>query len=259
MKITYIKLFNGKRKNNVLMKHLREEEPKYQQIINDNRRKSDQQSKNTNIRDNYFLKKIFEVGKQKNIMKKNQVAMFALSLMLITAGYLNYTNKIKVASLGDAKLVASQNMLNEKNDQANIDTTTQNNEISRVSNLNESNNAKDYFTETKIQRDKMYSEMIETYTKILENEQIPDDQKDIASNEIKRINERKKQIATIENLLKTKKINEAIVLINDNSIDVIVNEKEDIETEKIAQIQNIVSRELDADIENIHITTHNSN
>ena len=45
----------------------------------------------------------------KKIMKKNQVVILALALMLMTAGYMNYTNNhenenLLLAQLGDAKL-----------------------------------------------------------------------------------------------------------------------------------------------------------
>ena len=57
-----------------------------------------------------------------------------------------------------------------------------------------------------------------------------------------------------ENLLKTKGIEDLIIFVNGDSINVIVKEN-DIKKEEIAQIQNIITRELNADIGNIHITT----
>ena len=295
MKITYIKMLKDKKEakeKNVLMKHLREKEQK-----EGNRpKKTYTNSQKTND----FMRKLFENGKQKNIAKKNQVAMFALSLMLVTAGYLNYTNKLKVATLGDAKLVSSQNIAEDESNKNNTSNNSENrnngntirdntnigagtdadkNIDNNADNSNNDNNSsniavdsanveavktegtstkeidKSYFTETKLQREKMYSQMIETYTKILENSEIPNDQKDIASNEIKNINDRKNQIYTIENLLKTKGIENVVVLTNENNIDVIVDSKENLESQKVAQIQNIVSREMNAKIEDIHITS----
>ena len=54
----------------------------------------------------------------KKIMKKNQVVILALALMLMTAGYMNYTNNHEnentlLAALGDAQLV-STNVVEEK-------------------------------------------------------------------------------------------------------------------------------------------------
>ena len=46
------------------------------------------------------------------------------------------------------------------------------------------------------------------------------------------------------------------VLLNDNNIDVVIKNENNISKEQAAQIKNIVSRELKANIEDIHITTH---
>ena len=55
-----------------------------------------------------------------------------------------------------------------------------------------------------------------------------------------------------ENLIKTKGIEDLVIFINKESINVIVKGDE-LEKEEIAQIQNIVTRELEADIANVHI------
>ena len=57
-----------------------------------------------------------------------------------------------------------------------------------------------------------------------------------------------------ENLIKTKGIEDLIIFVNGESINIIVK-GEKLEKEEIAQIQNIVTRELEADIGNIHIMT----
>ena len=57
-----------------------------------------------------------------------------------------------------------------------------------------------------------------------------------------------------ENLIKTKGFENCIVFVNKESISVIVGVTE-IKQEEVAQIQNIVARELKASVENIHIST----
>lgn len=56
-----------------------------------------------------------------------------------------------------------------------------------------------------------------------------------------------------ENLIKTKGFEDLIIFINDSSINVIIKSKK-LKAEQIAQIQNIVTRELKAKIDNIHIS-----
>ena len=234
----------------------------------------------------------------KKIMKKNQVVILALALMLMTAGYLNYTNNhenenLLLAGLGDAQLVSANvidGSVNENNVSSNIvDTnnvdqseTTENNSNEQnvlnedigtnennidpnapiVNSTNEqtqetSTNASndDYFTRSKLERETMYSQMLETYTGILENEKISSEQKDIAENEIKNINDTKNAIMVVENLFETKGFENAIVFVNNPSVNVVIKAKE-LGTEQVAQIQNIVQRELKTEIENIHITTN---
>ena len=227
----------------------------------------------------------------KKIMKKNQVVILALALMLMTAGYMNYTNNhenenMLLASLGDAQLVSAnavdgnstnENELNNAqestNEQNALNETTEanTNEVdpnaSMTNETVESNSevvdsnaptqadGSDYFTRSKLERETMYSQMIETYTNILENDKISSEQKDIAENEIKNINDTKNAIMVVENLFETKGFENAVVFVNSPSVNVVIKAKE-LTTEQVAQVQNIIQRELKTDIENIHITTN---
>ena len=56
-----------------------------------------------------------------------------------------------------------------------------------------------------------------------------------------------------ENLIQTKGFEDCVILVNDKSINIIVK-AEELKPEEIAQIQNIASRELKAEIEDIHIS-----
>lgn len=88
---------------------------------------------------------------------------------------------------------------------------------------------------------------------MLDSSTVGAEQKAIAQNEITKINNTKNAIMIAENLLKTKGFNNALILVNDANINVIVGFDE-LTTEQIAQIQNIISREMKANIENIHIS-----
>ena len=84
----------------------------------------------------------------KKIMKKNQVVILALALMLMTAGYLNYTNNhenenLLLAGLGDAQLVSANvthGSVNEDNVSSNIvDTNNVDQSQTIENNSNEQN------------------------------------------------------------------------------------------------------------------------
>lgn len=99
----------------------------------------------------------------------------------------------------------------------------------------------------------MYSQMLETYQKLLESTSISQEQKAISEQEITKINQTKNAIMICENLLSTKGFTDAVIFVNDTSISVVVR-ADKLEQEQIAQIQNIISRELKVDVSNIHIS-----
>jgi len=284
LKVTFIKLFNKNKqeKEDGMMKFLREEE-KEKRKAKHAKTKSEPEIKT-------WTKEIF----RKKIIKKNQIVLTATALMLVTAGYLNYTNNVKMATIGDAKLVSANVVEENKVEENNVGETKTYETGALVENEDEQNKADetetyetgalvendepientteneekeiatstgttkddDYYTKTKLERGTMYSQMLESYQKILESNSIPSDQKAIASNEIKNINDKKNAIATIENLIKIKGFDNVVVLANDTSINVVVKKDENLTSEEVAQISNIVSRELNVEIEDIHITTH---
>lgn len=219
----------------------------------------------------------------KQILKKNQIIISVIAIMLIAAGYMNYTSNEKqaletavltdsekYAGIGDATLVSAN--VADNNDVQNItDDSTKNedeiksneqnteikentvqNEINTSTTVTE-NSGNQYFAELRLERDKMYSQMLESYQKILSNSQISETQKEISENEIKKINDTRNAIMIAENLIKNKGFQDLIIFINGDSISIIVKAKE-LKEEQIAQIQNIISRELKGEIENIHIS-----
>ena len=223
------------------------------------------------------------------LFKKNQVIIYIIALMLMTAGYLNYTTNqqgdsvetsmkmeaddTQVADIGDAKLVNSndvitnetQNTLEENNKNSTIDNNTTNtikNETANTSSNSTntenstlekiSNNSNDYFTKSKLERDTMYSQMLETYEKVINSSNASETQKQSATQEITKINNIKNSIMICENLIKTKGFENSVVFVNGESISVIIGASE-LSKEQVAQVQNIISREMNAKIENIHI------
>ena len=209
----------------------------------------------------------------KRILKKNQIVIFAIAIMLIAAGYMNYTTNEKqilqtavladteqFAELGDATLVSANAVKEENVNEQNSSNTEQQNVIDegeqKTENSVDTNSTgmnNEYFVESKLERDKMYSQMIESYQNILNNNQISEAQKEISENEIKNINNTKNAIMITENLIKNKGFENVVIFVNGDSVNIIIKAKE-LTEEQIAQVQNIVTRELKAEIENIHIS-----
>lgn len=209
------------------------------------------------------------------VLKKNQLVILVIALMFVTAGYLNYTanegtvptgtNTVKeeqYAAIGDATLVNSGELL-EEGDKQNIINTINNVNIAKESKEDETKNEEntvaintktdDYFDNSKLERDKMYSQMLESYQKILESTSISAEQKAISEQEVAKINQTKNAIMICENLISTKGFANSVIFVNDTSVSVVVK-AENLQPEQIAQIQNIITRELKVDITNVHIS-----
>lgn len=224
------------------------------------------------------------------IVKKNQIVILVIALMLVSAGYLSYTGSNKtnanvketsgelvdetdIASIGDAKLVnANVEMVEEAaivpNNEENIienksetetEVKTENIVVdTKATNANEVKDkdikkTEEYFSSSRLNRETMYSQMIESYQKILESSNTNETQKAIAQTEIQNINNMKNKIMICENLIKTKGIENLVIFVNDTSVSVIVR-ADSLEQDKIAQIQNIISREMEVEINDIHIS-----
>lgn len=206
------------------------------------------------------------------IIKKNQLTILVLALMLVTAGYLNYNSNVQttsteIAAIGDARLVSS-NLSNSVTNQVENDIkvenrNTTNNKTSVASSVSskeeslqtsskEIDKKEEYFTLSRLERDTMYSQMLESYQKILDSTTTTEKQKTAAQEEVDKINKAKNAIMISENLIKTKGFNDVVIFSNDDSISVVIN-KEELKKEDIAQIQSIIAREMRAKIDNIHI------
>ena len=194
-------------------------------------------------------------------LKKSSVAIYVLALMLVTAGYWNYISKetqtLETVSMG-------QSDQNTQNTQTNNDenlgdaTLVNSNDVVTETNQNVENKDEDdrddYYEESKLSRDTMYSQTLETYQEILNNTNVSEEQKAIVTQEITELNKEKNAIMICENLITTKGFEDCVIFVNVDSISVIIK-AEELQTDEIAQIQNIVSREMSAEVENIHIMT----
>ena len=216
-------------------------------------------------------------------MKKGSVVIYVLALMLVTAGYWAYisneTQTLETVSvgnenenttsdehLGDATLVSNNEVVNDKTNEDNAKSDNEktaknenadsqdNQENKQETKETSATNKDDYFQESKLSRDTMYSQTLETYQGILNNSNVSEEQKAIVTQQITDLNKEKNAIMICENLMSTKGFNKCVIFVNVDSISVIVS-NEELKADEIAQIQNIISREMSAKVENIHIMT----
>lgn len=186
------------------------------------------------------------------VIKKNQILASMVVLMLVVAGYLNYTydptknydvelTGVMSNNLGDAYLVENTGIY------SNIDEVEE--KIEATAKVTTSN---EYFASTRMERENSFSEQLEMYKNILSNNSISDEQKKFAQEEIARINNTKNAIIIAENLIKLKGFADAIILVNEDSVNVIVQAESLFESD-VTQIQSIVMGELKVDAKKLHI------
>lgn len=194
--------------------------------------------------------------------------------MLVTAGYWNYLSNesqtIETVSmsqnnentntnttdehLGDATLVSNGELIQEEMENLQDKNQTTNDTEDTTTVETSSSEQDEYFQESKLSRDTMYSQTLETYQGMLNNSNVSEEQKTIVTQEITELNREKNAIMICENLISTKGFKNCVIFVNLDSISVIVD-AEELKTDKIAQIQNIISREMNAEVQNIHIMT----
>lgn len=213
------------------------------------------------------------------ILKRNQIVVAVIALMLVTAGYLNFANQNKesnliptssaadselMAGIGDAQLV-SANEATENNQTQNETikntenvATTSNTQKNTDSNTTKNTSAQEdsYFAQSRLDRDKMYSQMLDNYQKILETNNLSSEEKKTAQEEIKRINNEKNAIMIAENLIKTKGFQDIVIFVNNGNVTGVV-QKDKLDEKDIAQIQNIITRELNVKTNKINISGKN--
>ena len=237
----------------------------------------------------FKMEKKFDKKALLSKIKKSEVAVYAIALMLVTAGYFNYLkfdngkakevysedvqNLEQQANVGDAVLV-SNNEVKDENANTAEEAKVEENKIEKESETeenkqeeeqkteenkekqkqNEDNSKDDYFASTKLDREKMYASMISIYEEILNNSNVTEAQKAIATQEIAKVNNTKNAIMISENLILTKGFKNVVILVNEDSANVVVEVQEELSKDKVAILQNIVARELGKTIENIHIS-----
>ncbi len=213
------------------------------------------------------------------ILKRNQIVVAVIALMLVTAGYLNFANQNKesnliptssaadselMAGIGDAQLVSANEATENKQTQnetventENVATTNKTKEDT-ASNITQNTSAQEdsYFAQSRLDRDKMYSQMLDNYQKILETNNLSSEEKKTAQEEIKRINNEKNAIMIAENLIKTKGFQDIVIFVNNGNVTGVV-QKDKLDEKDIAQIQNIITRELNAKTNKINISGKN--
>lgn len=218
----------------------------------------------------------------KKLLRKNQIIITALVVMVALAGYLSLTdeedlavgvlNQSEQAAGGEGK-DAAENVAAENGTGSAVQDDTvadisdedvaaeekkSDNEVSSKENAGEavlvSNTVtNDYFEAAKLSREQTRAKNKETLLELVNSNTASEAQKEKAMNEIVAMTAINEKETATENLLAAKGFQDVVVTIVDDSVDVIVN-AESLKEQQIAQIEDVVKRKLECASDKIVIS-----
>ena len=204
----------------------------------------------------------------KKTIKKNQVVIAALTVLLGVAGYINFSgNQIDLASGEKSSEEATESAFAETDLEANageitIDEMEQEEDIELNSDeedigeavLTSTNPATTNMVNIKLNREQVRSRSKEYYLEIINNDGMDEEAVASATDAYIKLTEDMEMEAEAETLLMAKGYTNAIVSISENAVDVVVDRADLSDTER-AQIEDIVQRKTNCTIDQIVITS----
>ena len=217
----------------------------------------------------------------KRLFRKNQIIITSLAIMIVIAGYLNFTadqtKPVKQEAAAEtAEKIREENLQAEEaaagaeaditsfpdevlasvsaEAESTADTETPEGEKVGEAVLTSSASAGAFSASAKLNREQVRSKNEASLLEIINNTGISEDMKADAIASMNRMTDRAEKELDAELLLEAKGFKDSVVSINDDSVDVIVGAAE-ITDEQKAQIEDIVTRKTERDVSDIVITT----
>ena len=202
----------------------------------------------------------------KKIVKKNQVIITSLAILIAVAGYLNFADvdlgfKDKEAST-DSSSILDQIEYDLSDETALLDENGADGSIGDSTDVSSTpgeavlTSASDFAAQAKLSREQVRSQNKADLQEILNNTEVGDDQKQQAVNTMVSMTDVAEKEAAAEMLLEAKGFENVVVNLTGETADVVVPDT-DLEDAKRAQIEDIVKRKTGIAPENIVITPLN--
>lgn len=232
----------------------------------------------------------------KKIVRKNQIIITALALMIAAAGYFNYAEKNIIKSTGvaqketkedesvgagieepyqDDDLLLSDNDIlsldsDNEGDATQADGDSQNTEDSKESD-NEAEtkeqstdepgeavltNGKAFSADAKLNREQLRAKNKEALLEIINNASVSEAQKQQAVDAMVAMTDKSEKEEAVEMLLEAKGFGDTVVSISDSSVDIVMD-MSNISDAQRAQIEDIVMRKAGTTADNIVFTPLN--
>ena len=197
----------------------------------------------------------------KRVLKKNQIIITTLALMIAIAGYLNYSGKLFGSSDTGSKEAATDMVNQELLDISEEDIAGTEDILSMDSEVEgtpgesvlTSGSADNTIAQAKVTREQVRAQNKETLQALIDNTSLGEEEKSDAVAQMVKITELAEQELAIETLMSAKGFSESVVSLTEDSADIVVNAAELTDANR-AQIEYIVTRKTNIEPENIVIT-----
>ena len=210
------------------------------------------------------------------VIKRNQIIITALVVMIAAAGYLNYIDstpaepsEVVVNDEGDIMGIVPDGELAAVNGDGGSDdasltaeneseiSTSDNDEAGAAVFVNTSNDSS-YFIQAKLDREQARAKQKDILTEMINNNNLEQDKKSECANAMLEIQQRIEKETAAEAMIESKGFDEVYVRIDDETVDVVVN-KEKLTDSEIAQIEDIIKRKTGVTADKIRINPMKKN
>lgn len=206
-------------------------------------------------------------------VKRNQVVVTALAVMIAAAGYLNFQESklsegtqtaMQLSEEGDLTALLDEDYAALPDDldeeealdpvTAEVSTTTGDGAAVYASAGSGTSGLEGYFAEAKLEREQARAKQKDLLTEMLNNQNITDAQKEKCSESMLQIQDRIEKETAAESMIQSKGFSHAYVRIDDDTVDVVVS-KDNLTEAEVAQIEDIVTRKTGYSADQIRIST----
>ncbi len=199
------------------------------------------------------------------VIKRNQIVVTALAVMIAAAGYLNFQESrssegkqtaLQLTEEGDVTALVDYSALPDDADSTEPDpiTAETTGDGAAVYVSARSENASAYFAEAKLNREQSRAKEKDILTEMLNNQNITEEQKNKCAESMLTLQERIEKESAAEAMLQSKGFSEVYVRMDDETVDVVVN-RESLTEQELAQIEDIVQRKTGMAADKIRIST----
>lgn len=200
------------------------------------------------------------------VIKRNQVVVTALAVMIAAAGYLNFQESrssegnqtaLQLTEEGDVAALVEYSTLPDDLSAEEIameETAETTGDGAAVYVSADAGALSSYFAEAKLDREQSRAKQKDILTEMLNNENISQDQKTKCTENMLQLQERIEKETAAEAMIESKGFKEAYVRMDTDTVDVVVD-RDTLTDAEVAQIEDIVKRKTGYDASKIRINT----